>query len=345
MKDTVDSQMEQYIAREDWKSAIATNKKLIVQNPESHWHLTKQSEFYYENGQYRRALKYSQKALELAPHCPLVLWNYAEALYMLDQEAPARHVYLRLVRRGAKRIACDECSNGPKWGESLVADCLYSIGVGYAREERTGLLAVRYLRRHLAMRKSGLRSRYSLSRVRRRLEGLEAEAQLKRYGAKRDWRKAIAANKNIIARYPDSHFHLTKQSEFFYQLRQYDTALKYSQRALKYSPQCPLALWNYAEALAMLDQTEKARRIYKRLVRRGVKGIAFGKCNEGLKWAENLFSDCLYAIGSSYAYQGKRKLAIRYFKRHLASRKPGRWAAFSLKHARRRLADLEKGTS
>jgi tetratricopeptide (TPR) repeat protein len=167
------------------------------------------------------------------------------------------------------------------------------------------------------------------------------EIQLKRYEAKRDWKKAIATTRKIIAKSPESHWLLTKQSEFYYQLYDYRTALKYAEKALDLAPHCPLVLWDYAEALDMLDQTDKARRVYRRLVRRGVERIAFGKCNEGLRWAESLFSDCLYKIGTGYADQGKRKLAIRYLKRHLASRKPGRWAAFSLKHARQRLAELE----
>ncbi len=170
------------------------------------------------------------------------------------------------------------------------------------------------------------------------------QQRLMRFEKKRDWKNAAAANRTFIAQYPESHWFLTKQSEYYYELKQYGRALKHARKALQLAPHCPLVLWDYAGALHMLDQTEQARLVYRRLLRRGVEHIAYGQCGEGYRWAENLLCDCLYKIGTGYADEGKTRLAIRYLRRHLVSRRPGLRSLFPAKNVRRKLADLEKKT-
>jgi len=172
MKDRLFKRLEYYEAREEWQKAIAVSKKLLAKFPEDHWLLTRQSSHYYEALQYRTALRYSKRALRLAPHCPLVLWVYANVLDMLGKKREARLVYKKLLRRGVERIAYGECGEGLRWAEALLVDCRYRIGMSYADEGRKNL-AIRYLRQHLSQRKPGLRSLYSLNEVRRELADLE----------------------------------------------------------------------------------------------------------------------------------------------------------------------------
>ena len=68
-------------------------------------------------------------------------------------------------------------------------------------------------------------------------------------------------------------------------------------------PNCPLALWDYAGALEMLDQTEEALSMYRRLVRRGVSAIAHGTCGEGLAWGRGLM--CRLPLPDGALLQGE----------------------------------------
>jgi hypothetical protein len=56
-------------------------------------------------------------------------------------------------------------------------------------------------------------------------------------------------------------------------------------------------LWDLAGTLDMLDKPAKALSIYRKLLQRGVAGIAHGDHGEGTAWATALLVDCVYRIG------------------------------------------------
>jgi len=75
---------------------------------------------------------------------------------------------------------------------------------------------------------------------------------------------------------------LTRLGLTFYEERRYAQALKYSLRALEEVPNCPLALWDYAGSLEMLDQTKAALKVYLYLIRRGIHSVALVTVERGL---------------------------------------------------------------
>jgi tetratricopeptide (TPR) repeat protein len=157
----IDGAME----KEDWETARRLLLEELEQAPEDHWLTTRLATTFYEQQDYAAALKWSEKALTLAPECPLVLWDYASALDMTGQEEAAVQVWRDLIDRGPARIADDECGEGLRWAESLVNDSRYraalsSYDLGKKKD------ALRLLREHLAHRKPGLPSLYSLREVR-----------------------------------------------------------------------------------------------------------------------------------------------------------------------------------
>lgn len=157
-----------------WQEAIRLTKKLIAENPEDHWLVTRQSSHYYEIQNYRMALRLAEKALKQAPYCPLVLWDYAGALRMLDRPVEARAVYRRLLRRGVDRIANGPCGEGKRSAEVLLNDCRHGMAMCYWSEGRLGM-AERYFRAHLVYRKPGLPSLYWARDVKRWIRELGAE--------------------------------------------------------------------------------------------------------------------------------------------------------------------------
>jgi tetratricopeptide (TPR) repeat protein len=165
-------QYSQYFKQKEWQKAIDVLKKLLVDEPDSHWILTNIGISYYEMRRYKTALRYSKKALELAPNCPLVLWDYACALDMLDRKMEAIKIWKGLLRRGVEKAAYGDCNEGIRWAKSLLNDSRYRIGQSYLNLGKRKL-ALRYLREHLSQRKRGLPSIFSRKEVLKNIKSTE----------------------------------------------------------------------------------------------------------------------------------------------------------------------------
>ncbi|MBR4252698.1 MAG: hypothetical protein IKQ15_10455 [Kiritimatiellae bacterium] len=140
---------------------------------------------------------------------------------------------------------------------------------------------------------------------------------------KEDWENARKAILEELETNPDSHYLVTRLALTYYEQRQYETALHYSQESMKLAPRCPLVLWNYAGALEQTGHECEAIRIWKSLLRRGVERIAHGPCGEGIRQAESLLNDCRYRIGKTYYFLGRHALAWHYMHAHLRHRRRG----------------------
>ena len=154
-----------HIEAEKWGQA----RKLLVQeldkNPEDHWCLTSLSTTYYEEKDYSTALELTQGALELAPHCPLVLWDHACALDMTGHKEEAIQVWKSLLKKNVDSIAHNDCGEGIRWARSLLNDCRYRIARAYLDLKKMNL-ARRYISQHLKARAPGRPSVYSLKEAR-----------------------------------------------------------------------------------------------------------------------------------------------------------------------------------
>src|SRR5437764_10869288 len=120
--------VETCIKKKNWKKAQQLIDKELLVTPDSHWLWSRLSLSYHEQYQYEKALECAQKALGLAPHCPVVLWDYAGALYAHGLAKEALAVWKRLLRRGVRSIAYGECGQGLVLARRLVNDCNYRIG-------------------------------------------------------------------------------------------------------------------------------------------------------------------------------------------------------------------------
>lgn len=156
----------------NWKGARKVLLKLLKDYPEDHWLLTRLSVTYYEEKNYLKALEYVEKARTITSRCPLVLWDYAGTLDMLNNNEDAIRIYKRLIRRGVNRIAYGECGEGISWARSLVNDCRYRLGLIYARMGEFRL-ARNYLDTHIANRYLNCYSIYNLREVKKDLVDLQ----------------------------------------------------------------------------------------------------------------------------------------------------------------------------
>ena len=169
----MDSKIEGLISAEDWPAARRAVRAELRSAPNDHWLLTRLGLTYYEERRYKQALKYSLRALEEAPNCPLALWDYAGALDMLDQDEAALNVYLLLVRRGIRQIAFGDCGDGLARARGLIADCYYRMAHCYTALGRPKM-AIKSLKSHIGLRGPGCRSIYSLVKVKEELSRLQA---------------------------------------------------------------------------------------------------------------------------------------------------------------------------
>ncbi len=165
--------IERAIAAHDWPRARRLIREGLRKSRDDHWLLTRLSLTYYEQKQYRKSLDYVIQALQIAPYCPLAVWDYAGTLDMLKRKKKALQIFQWLISWGEKRIAYGECGEGIRFARSLIADCYYRIARIHEEMRERGK-AIRAYRQHLLRRKRGVRSIYPLSEVRRRYAAVQA---------------------------------------------------------------------------------------------------------------------------------------------------------------------------
>jgi tetratricopeptide (TPR) repeat protein len=181
--------IEQLIRSEDWAGARAFIKRELATDPENHWLLTRLALTHYEQYDYQRALHISERALAIAPKCPLVLWDYAGALDMLERHEDAVRIYRQLIRRGVESVAYDQCGEGIGRARGLIADCYYRLSRCYRALGRQRA-ALQAFTNHLDMRAPGCFSIYPLKDVRRefakvRGKGPNSAVDARKSGARR----------------------------------------------------------------------------------------------------------------------------------------------------------------
>lgn len=166
--------VDKLFSDENYKGARSIIEKALKKEPKNHWLITQLGTTYYEERKYAKALELTEKALKIAPRCPLVLWDKASCLDMLGREAGAIAIWKRLINRGFDELAYGECGEGLRWAKSLLNDCGFRIGkslgsIGKYEE------SVAYLKHVLIMRQRGIPSLYDIRDVRKEL----AEVQKK----------------------------------------------------------------------------------------------------------------------------------------------------------------------
>ncbi len=145
-----------------------------------------------------------------------------------------------------------------------------------------------------------------------------------------------------LRRFPDDHWVLTTIAVTYYEQRDYERALEYNLEAIELAPTCPAVLWDYANTLDMLEREEEALRIYRSLLRKGIRRIAHGQCGEGMRWAKGLVTNVHYRMATSYAAIGRRDLAMKHIRTHIARRRQRSPSIYTLQEARRVLDQIER---
>jgi tetratricopeptide (TPR) repeat protein len=169
----------------------------------------------------------------------------------------------------------------------------------------------------------------------------DSGATLEKLIDKEDWEKARKLIRTELRRKPDDHWLLTRLALTYYEQRQYRRALHYNLKALQAAPYCPLAIWDYAGTLSMLDYNREALAIYRWLISWGEECLAYGDCGEGLPAARSMIADCYFRVGGVLDEQGQLKRALKALDEYFAMRRRGVRSIYSLREARGHYKDIE----
>jgi tetratricopeptide (TPR) repeat protein len=163
--------INQLFKEEKWSEARELLLKWLQEEPNNHWFLTRISTIYLEEKQYDKALEYVEQALQIAPRCPLVLWDYAEVLDRLKRNEEAIQIYKKIIRRGISRTAYGECGEGLRWARSIINDSRYMLGLIYASMSKFQL-AGNSLKKYIANHDRNTPSIYDLREVKKDLKSI-----------------------------------------------------------------------------------------------------------------------------------------------------------------------------
>jgi tetratricopeptide (TPR) repeat protein len=160
--------IEALLAAKKWTKARALIQDELLSDPADHWLWTTLGLTYYEQRQYDKALKCSKRAVELAPNCALVLWDFAGCLQMNGQESAALAIWTLLLGMDLDDVANGECSEGMDWAMQLINDVHYRTGRYYERNGQVELALVSF-EKYLHNRQHGVGSIYNIDHVKRAL--------------------------------------------------------------------------------------------------------------------------------------------------------------------------------
>ncbi len=159
--------------------------------------------------------------------------------------------------------------------------------------------------------------------------------------AAKQWTKARNAIKEELLSDPTNHWLWTTLGLTYYEQRQYEKALVYSERAAKLAPDCPLVLWDLAGCLDMNGRGAAALVIWTLLLEMELEDVAYGECSEGMDWAMQVINDVHYRMGQYYLRTGKREQARVSFNKYLHNRSHGVGSIYDKKKVEQDLASLD----
>ncbi len=155
------------------------------------------------------------------------------------------------------------------------------------------------------------------------------------------WKPAQTWLQKELLSSPTDHWLWFTLSLVYYEQKQYDLALKCSQRAVELKADCPLALWHYAGSLYMTGHEQAAFAIWTMLLEMDLDLIAYGECGEGLDHAMRLVNDIHYRVGHYFQHRGQNEMASKSFEKYLHNRAHGVTSTYDDRPVKQYLSDLQ----
>lgn len=111
----------------DLKHIVSYLKIICKHYPKEYWLQTVLSEYCRNCGEKEACLTYAFAAFKAEPYDPLVIYNYAYALWINDKNNEALSQFENIVSLGEDFIAYSEHGEGKKWAKKLMRDTKRNI--------------------------------------------------------------------------------------------------------------------------------------------------------------------------------------------------------------------------
>ena len=270
----------------------------------------------------KEALEYANRAELISPTQP-ILW-YIKGIVLRSQDVFPESIdyWNRILREGIEALTV--AVRGRQYALSMQNDarfykatCLYSMG---SDREALGLV-----REHIANRRRGLESDFTIKEAKNFLRILEFNAdysnmhslsldkekaiplngsagymtysQGKRVGAylrklkiQKEWNTIVAYLKRKCREFPNEYWLKTKLAEYLY-FQDDKSCLRYAEAAYQMAGEDMLVVYNYACALYLDERYADAFQKLQIIKDRGLDYIAYSEHGEGLRWAKKLMND------------------------------------------------------
>jgi predicted Zn-dependent protease len=299
------------IKQKKFKAAEILLRKELAESPEDCYILTQLANVLWNRYKDQDALCYADKAKELSPTNPLLMFTRGRILWSLEKYEPSILEWDQILNM--KELDIAENEYGIRWAKSIIndaryykANCLYHL---YRDKE-----ALPIMTKHLQCRERGIVSDFSKkeailfykvlkyspsnntndiseggyatelqkTRISKRMDSLEKS---------KDWNKLVRYLKVICKHYPKEYYIKTVLSEYYKILGNKKECMIYAMDAFDQEPSDPLVKYNYAVALWLNGAIEDSLRQFEEIVTLGIDYIAFSEHGEGTLWAKRLMKD------------------------------------------------------
>ncbi len=157
-----------------------------------------------------------------------------------------------------------------------------------------------------------------------------------------NYTEAIELLQKALIVEPDNHWILGQLGISYYEIFNYQTALKYSTQAYEIATECQMVLEYHAAILHANGKILESKALYEKLLSRSVEEIAFGECGEGIKNAKSILNDARIGLADIYSDLNEPEKALELFEEHLKLRQRGVFSNLKRKEIVKEINELRK---
>ncbi len=159
----------------------------------------------------------------------------------------------------------------------------------------------------------------------------EISRKLSEYSENEQWQQAKELLESELQKHPADHWLNAQLGEVYYEMRDYNQAIVYTQQAVNQAPDCPLALNNHAVLLYMHERYTEAQEIWERLLNQDFEQLLSNPCSESKQNLLSLLNDTRFRLGDTHKALNDNHKALKYYNQHLQNRKRGLFSNFTKK--------------
>lgn len=302
----------EYLEHGQYKKAKVYIEKELSDSPDNVYLLTQMAFVLWKQKKMELALEYATMAETVDADDPLLLYTTGKILESADRFDEAIIRWDRILDQNIECFAkrCQGVNNALSMQNDAryyKAHCLYCK---HSDEEADALLKI-----HIAHRRRGLESDFNIREVR-------AFAKILKYSSKtfqpsiiddsvgyatieqrhriqdhifkleksKDWEPLKNYLKRKCREFPKEYWLRTKMAEYLYQVKD-KLCLRYAKEAYLMASDDMLVVYNYACALYLNGDYDKAMACLNVIITKGIDYIAYSEHGEGMRWAKSLLAD------------------------------------------------------